>query len=210
MPFPVDIVLGSKPPIRDRIWLMEPVEDHSCPKRLMTVEMPPILLRGSNRSDNMIWMDRSRADDVETNCAASPQRNYPTFCNVFASEYTKGLDMQYSSARSVIVPHTLFIMAWRALVAIIKRILFVRSARRVNRLLSNWSSSKDWWSAELRTIIDRNPNAKQTEKIPSVRLYMGMHHLSRSCVIGCVDGCTVAMAATCLFSINWLHLIRKV
>ena len=54
MPLCADIVVGSKPPIRDSIWLMEPVEDNSSANRFMIVEIAPMLLRPSSRSDNII------------------------------------------------------------------------------------------------------------------------------------------------------------
>jgi hypothetical protein len=110
-PFSVDIVVGSKPPIRDSIWLMDPVEAKSHPNRFMIVEIAPILPFVTNRNNSIISMDTSRGDELGTNSVASPKRNVPTSFNFCESEYTKVRDILYRSARLVIVPHTPFIMA---------------------------------------------------------------------------------------------------
>jgi len=86
MPFSVDSVVGNQPPIRESIWLMEPVEDNPYANRLMTVEIAPILLRASIRSDSIIAMERSRRDEAETQSAFSPKRKCPASFNVAASE----------------------------------------------------------------------------------------------------------------------------
>jgi hypothetical protein len=52
----------------------------------MTVEIAPILLRASIRSDSIIAMERSRRDEAETQSAFSPKRKCPASFNVAASE----------------------------------------------------------------------------------------------------------------------------
>ena len=73
----------------------DPVDDSFKPNRSMIVEIPPILLRPSNRSDRIARMDKSRMEGEWMHVDTSPKSIGAASFNVDASEYTKVLDTSY-------------------------------------------------------------------------------------------------------------------